>query len=143
MDAIQFCSQAPETAAPNGSQRYPPPLNTNHVCLPPTPNPTPLCKPTQRYPTTWFTEANLELKYPTLNPPAADYTPQTALPTLPETNPQTHRWENTNHQLYPLAAEYNHPEPHPHTTSQKQQEETYSKEPTWEEAEQEDNPEPQ
>jgi hypothetical protein len=120
-----------------------PPLYTNHMCLPPTPNPALLCRPTKRYPTAWFTTVDLELKYPTLNPLAADYTPQTAQPTLPEANPQTHIRENTNHQLNLLAAEYNHPEPHPHTTSQNQQEETYSKEPAWEEAEQGDNPEPE
>jgi hypothetical protein len=40
-----------------------------------------------------------------------------------------------------MAAEYNHPEPHPCTTSQNQQEETNLKELAWEGAEQEDNPE--
>ncbi len=35
--------------------------------LPPTPNPTSLHKPTEGYPTTWFTVADLELKYLTLN----------------------------------------------------------------------------
>ncbi len=42
-----------------------------------------------------------------------------------------------------MAAEYNHPEPHPRTTSHNQQDETNLKEPTWEGAEPEDNPEPE
>jgi hypothetical protein len=50
--------------------------------------------------------ARVELKHPTLNPLAADYTPQAAQPILPETNPQTHIRENTNYQLNPLAAKY-------------------------------------
>ncbi len=88
------------------SKILPPTPYTNHVCLPPPPNPTSLCKPTKRYPTTWFTMARVELKHPTLNPLAADYTPQAAQPILPETNPQTHIRENTNYQLNPLAAKY-------------------------------------
>jgi hypothetical protein len=91
----------------------------------------------------WFTAVDLELKYSTLNPFATDYTPQPTQPTLPETNPQTHIRENTIHQLNPPAAEYNHLEPHPHTTSQNQQKETNFEEPAWEEAEREDNPEPE
>jgi hypothetical protein len=77
-----------------------------------------------------------------LNPHATHYLPQTTQLILPEANHQTQIRENTNHQLNPMAAEYNHPEPHPHTTSQNQQEKINLKEPTWEGVEPEDNPEP-
>jgi hypothetical protein len=41
-----------------------------------------------------------------------------------------------------MAAEYNHSEPHPYTTSQNQQEKINLEEPTWEGLEPEDNLEP-
>jgi hypothetical protein len=91
----------------------------------------------------WFTTGDLELNKPTLYPFAAHYIPQTTQPTLPKTNHQTQIRENTNHQLNPLAAEYNHLEPHLRTKSPNQQKETNFEEPAWEEAEQEDNPEPE
>jgi hypothetical protein len=78
----------------------------------------------------WFAMADLVLNYPMLNPHSAHYLPQTTRLVLSETNHQTQIRENTNHQLNLMAAEYNHPEPHPHTTSQNQQEKTNLKEPT-------------
>jgi hypothetical protein len=84
---------------------------------------------------------DLVLKYPMLNLHATHYLPQTTQLVLPETNHQTQIRENTNHQLNPMAAEYNHPEPHPHTTSQNQQEKTNLEEPSWEGVDSEDNTE--
>jgi hypothetical protein len=69
-----------------------------------------------------------------LNPHAIHYVP-------PETNHQTQVKKNTNHQLNPMAAEYNHPKPHPHATPQNQQEKTNLKESTWEGVEPQDKPE--
>jgi hypothetical protein len=69
-----------------------------------------------------------------LNPHAIHYVP-------PETNHQTQIRKNTNHQLNPMAAEYNHSEPHHHATSQNQKEKTNLEELTWEGVEPQDKPE--
>jgi hypothetical protein len=69
-----------------------------------------------------------------LNLHAAHYVP-------PKTNHQTQVKKNTNHQLNPMAAEYNHPEPYPHATPQNQQGKTNLEEPKWEGVELQDNPE--
>jgi hypothetical protein len=136
---------------PTTAKDIAPPSHTNLMCLPPTPGSTPLCKPTKRCPTTWFTMVDLVLNYLILNLHAAHYLPQTTRLVLPETNHQTQVRENTNHQLKPMAAEYSHPgiqsptpTPHPKTNRRRLTWEGVGTEDDpeqdWEETEREDTP---
>jgi hypothetical protein len=79
------------------------PPNTPYMISPQIPNPTFLHKPNKMRPTTCITTKEIEQKYPTLNPLAAENTPQIEEPTPPEETLWIHMTDNTNHQLNPLT----------------------------------------
>ncbi len=80
---FNFAAVPQKWLRPTAAKDIVPPLYANLMCLPPTPDSTALCNPTERYPTTWFIAGDLELKYPCLTcMPLSNYPKQPNSPSL-------------------------------------------------------------